>query len=131
MLRRPAWSGPLASGVVPAVPGFSALRSIDAEWAWGGSAGTGVKVAVIDSGIDASHPAIGRPPSGYVTVQRTASGLSYDPAPHDDAYGHGTIVSGLVLLAAPSRIGQEGETRQDRVALAEQLHAGDDRSSLI
>jgi subtilisin family serine protease len=83
------------------MPAFSALRSIDAEWAWGGTAGAGVKVAVIDSGIDASHPAIGRPPSGYVTVQRTAGGLTYDPAPHDDAYGHGTACAGIIRAIAP------------------------------
>ncbi len=27
------------------------------EWAWGGSTGAGVKVAVVDSGVDADHPA--------------------------------------------------------------------------
>ena len=32
--------------------------SVTREWAWGGSAGAGVKVAVVDSGIDADHPAV-------------------------------------------------------------------------
>lgn len=101
MLRRPAWSGPLASGVVPTLPAFSALEEVTPDWAWGSSSGAGVKVAVIDSGIDAQHPAVGRPLSGYVTVQRTASGLTYDPTPHDDAYGHGTACAGIIRAIAP------------------------------
>src|SRR5262245_65464600 len=30
------------------------------EWAWGGSKGRGVRVCVVDSGIDADHPLVGR-----------------------------------------------------------------------
>jgi subtilisin len=35
-------------------------RPIDKEWAWGGASGAGITVAVVDSGIDAGHPAVGR-----------------------------------------------------------------------
>ena len=41
---------------------------ITEKWAWGGSTGEGVKVAVIDSGIDATHPRVG-PISGGVIVE--------------------------------------------------------------
>jgi subtilisin family serine protease len=29
---------------------------IDKEWAWGGATGAGIDVAVIDSGVDPTHP---------------------------------------------------------------------------
>ena len=41
---------------------------ITREWAWGGATGAGVKVAVIDSGVDGSHPAVGRV-AGAVAVE--------------------------------------------------------------
>lgn len=62
--------------------------------------GGGVRVAVIDTGIDASHPLFaGRVLPGYDFV-------SLDSVPNDEpggiAYGHGTFVSGLVTLTAPN-----------------------------
>jgi subtilisin family serine protease len=101
MQRRPAWSGPFSTGVVPILPAVSPLDDISAEWAWGGSSGAGVKVAVIDSGIDANHPAIGQPVSGYVTIQRRQQSLIFDESPHDDAYGHGTACAGIIRGLAP------------------------------
>lgn len=63
--------------------------------------GGGVKVAVIDTGIDSSHPLFaGRISSdGYDFVTGGA-------VPTDEAggagYGHGTFVSGLITLVAPN-----------------------------
>jgi subtilisin family serine protease len=59
-------------------------------------------VAVVDSGVDASHPAVG-------AVDRAAA-LQWDPeteealtteGPHDDLFGHGTACAGIIRLAAP------------------------------
>ena len=74
---------------------------ITPEWAWEGSRGAGVKVAVIDSGIDASHPLVGGTVSGYVLIQDSPDGLVYDTEPHSDAYGHGTACAGIIRRAAP------------------------------
>ena len=101
MQRRPAWSGPFAAGLVPTIPALSALDDITAEWAWGDGTGAGVKVAVIDSGIDDTHPAIGAPVSGYVTIQRQQQTLTFDESPHGDAYGHGTACAGIIRAIAP------------------------------
>ena len=35
-------------------------QPIDKDWAWGGVSGAGITVAVVDSGVDAAHPAVGR-----------------------------------------------------------------------
>ena len=40
--------------------GVSRLERVSAEWAWGGADGAGVRVAILDSGVDGSHPMIPR-----------------------------------------------------------------------
>jgi subtilisin family serine protease len=77
------------------------LDELDREWAWGGSSGRGVKVAIVDSGVDAGHPAIGNV-DGYVAISEGTDGtLVYDTDPHEDGYGHGTACAGIVRAAAP------------------------------
>ncbi len=64
--------------------------------------GNGVMVAIIDTGVDTSHPALsGRLFSGYDYVDN-------DSNPSETgmgvAYGHGTMVAGVVALVAPGAI---------------------------
>jgi len=63
--------------------------------------GRGVRVAVLDTGIDASHPAL----SGRLLPGRDFIDDDDDPSEegsvNNGAYGHGTHVAGLVALAAP------------------------------
>ncbi|HLJ68280.1 MAG TPA: hypothetical protein VKX16_13055 [Chloroflexota bacterium] len=40
------------------------------DWAWGGATGEGVKVCVVDSGIEADHPALEGMVRGGVVVER-------------------------------------------------------------
>jgi subtilisin family serine protease len=94
-----AWGLTLDS--VPTIPPVPRLDDIDAEWAWGGSDGTGVRIAVIDSGVDESHPAIGAPVSGYVEVSEGPAGLVYDNQIHGDTSGHGTMCAGIIRSLAP------------------------------
>jgi subtilisin family serine protease len=66
------------------------------------SQGAGVRVAVLDTGVDAKHPALaGKLVAGYDFVDGDT-----DPsevfAPGSLSYGHGTHVTGLVALAAPA-----------------------------
>jgi subtilisin family serine protease len=76
------------------------LAQITPEWAWGRSTGRGVKVAVIDSGIDPGHPAVGEL-AGWVSVHEGPDGPIYKTEPHVDDYGHGTACGGIIRRIAP------------------------------
>jgi subtilisin family serine protease len=59
-----------------------------------------VKVAVVDSGIDAGHEAVGGSISGYVAITDGPLGLVHDTDPHEDSYGHGTACAGIIRSLA-------------------------------
>ena len=65
------------------------------------SDGSGITVAVIDTGIDGTHPALaGRLRPGFDFIDNDAD-ASEEGTAANAAYGHGTHVAGLVALAAP------------------------------
>lgn len=99
--RRPAWSSAFAPDALEEVEPVLPMDGMDAEWAWGGSTGRGIKVAVVDSGVDAGHPAVGGV-DGYVSISEgEGGGLLYDTQPHEDGYGHGTACAGIIRGLAP------------------------------
>ena len=64
--------------------------------------GAGVTIAVLDTGIDVTHPAlVGRLVNGYDFVDLDADPSEVGSAGQNLAYGHGTHVAGLVALVAP------------------------------
>jgi len=99
---RPAWSDAFAPGTLAPLQAYPPLdqRTISREWAWGGGGGRGVKVAIIDSGVDASHPAVGGV-DGYVAIREHKGKITYDASPHPDDYGHGTACAGVIRSLAP------------------------------
>jgi subtilisin family serine protease len=106
---KPAWSwqfeperlaSAAAAGRVAALP---VTGPITPEWAWGGADGAGVKVAVIDSGIDASHPAVGSVEGGVVVDMDRATGEAVvREEAHGDAFGHGTACAAIIRSLAPA-----------------------------
>jgi subtilisin family serine protease len=70
-------------------------------WAFGGSSGAGVRVAIVDSGIEATHPLVGLVESAVMVVQDSEGELSVAPDDEGDAYGHGTACAGIVRKLAP------------------------------
>ena len=77
------------------------LRHYGAERAWDFSKGAGAEVAVIDSGIDASHPDL----ASRVTGQGNCDPPPCIGASANDTEGHGTHVSGLACAASDSGFG--------------------------
>lgn len=100
-LDLPAWSEPFAPEARQRLIRAAALRLVDREWAWGGSTGAGVRVAIIDSGVEGSHPVVGGRLARSVTVEIVgdeANVVDDDPI---DMYGHGTACAGIVVGLAP------------------------------
>lgn len=98
----PAWSWQFAPDQIQQLPPLQELESITPEWAWGGSTGAGVKVAVIDSGIDNDHPAIEGHVKGYISFFEDREGhMRSSEEPHNDAFGHGTACAGIIRRLAP------------------------------
>lgn len=71
------------------------------EWAWGGSTGKGVRVCIVDSGIDADHPMIGGMLRGGAVVEKGEDGVRVHDGVHDDLFGHGTACAAIVHNLAP------------------------------
>ena len=71
------------------------MKAIDAPGAWdAGYTGAGVRVAILDSGIDPEHPDL----APNLNTALSTSFVPYEPY-IDDGDGHGTHVAGIVAAA--------------------------------
>jgi subtilisin len=119
----PAWSLPLDAveriRVEAQWPG-----SIDREWAFAGSTGEGVRVAILDSGIEVGHPLVGEIHETYAVSVDAEGNAEIGPDEQGDRCGHGTACAGIVRSLAPDcelvsvRVLGEGYTGSGRVMLA-------------
>ena len=101
---RPAWSNEFDAETLHAIRTAGPIGEITREWAWGGSTGRGVRVAVIDSGIEADHPAVGGQVRGSVIVEydpRAKAQVRIVEEPPRDLFGHGTACAGIIHGLAP------------------------------
>jgi subtilisin family serine protease len=75
-------------------------RDVTSEWAWGGASGRGVRVCVVDSGIDGTHPDVGQV-LGSFAVDGAPGELSVVPDDTGDLCGHGTACASVIRSIAP------------------------------
>jgi subtilisin len=68
---------------------------IDADLAWSTTKGTGVKVAIVDTGIDMDHPDLAANIKGGINTI-APKGRYKDPDNFDDDHGHGSHCAGIV-----------------------------------
>ena len=66
---RPAWSHHFTADVIQELLAQGPFARITPEWAWGGSTGKGIRVAVVDSGVEYDHPALHDCVKGGVIVE--------------------------------------------------------------
>jgi subtilisin len=97
----PAFSWPIRPDDQPSIRPVR-WHEVTPEWAWGGSLGAGVKVCVVDSGVDATHPAVGGMLRGSVVVQRGEQGPEVREEAPVDVFGHGTACAGIIHRLAPA-----------------------------
>jgi len=101
-VTQPAWSEQFDRNRLASVK-LVLPAAITREWAWQGATGAGVRVAVVDSGIDGTHPLVGGINGGVA--------LEYDPespdgvrttnGAHADLFGHGTACAAIIRRVAP------------------------------
>lgn len=99
---RPAWSEAFAPTARDGLARSAPLGRLDRASVFGAADGSGVTVAVVDSGVDVDHPALGGRPIRRLTVELDgdAARVVDDPDP-DDPVGHGTACAGIVGAIAP------------------------------
>ena len=99
---RPAWSEPFLDGRRDALRRERPIAALDRDAAFGGSDGSGVLVAVIDSGVDGANPAVGGRLVESVRVELAEDGPVVIPDPEAiDVVGHGTACAGIIHELAP------------------------------
>jgi subtilisin family serine protease len=98
-LDLPAWSEPFTD--VAGLARRMRLRGITRDWAWGGSTGAGVRVGIVDSGLEASHPRLNGRVVQSVAVQLVDGEPEVVPDDGTDLYGHATACGGIILGMAP------------------------------
>jgi subtilisin len=79
---------------------IAAPTEITREWAWGGSTGRGVRVCVIDSGVDPDHPLVGGGVELFAADEEP-DGWAVRPDDAGDVAGHGTACAGIIRSLAP------------------------------
>ena len=77
------------------------IATIDRAWAFGAGDGAGVTVAVIDSGVEGSHPAIGGALVESVRIELDGEDTAVVADEPTDAVGHGTACAGIIHALAP------------------------------
>jgi subtilisin family serine protease len=98
----PAWSEPFVGDRRERLVRLVPIAGMDREMALGGVDGAGVTVAIVDSGVERDHPAVG---GKLVRSVRVEPG-DEDPVVVDDpeaidVVGHGTACAGIIHGLAP------------------------------
>jgi subtilisin len=96
----PAWSLDADTARSDTIPAHWP-HTADRAWAFGDGRGAGVRVAIVDSGVDASHPVLAGPIARAVWVDVDGDPAAVRADEAGDVSGHGTACAGIVRALAP------------------------------
>ena len=96
----PAWSLPAGAVERIALP-TAWPESVTRDWAWEGARGEGVRVCVLDSGIERDHPLVGRVDRSVAVVKGEDGEPQVIEDDEGDLCGHGTACAGIIRAVAP------------------------------
>jgi subtilisin len=96
----PAWSLPAAAGDSIRLPSSWPER-VTREWAWGDATGAGVRVCVLDSGVELDHPEVGKVDQSIAISLEGDEVIVEDEDTAGDLCGHGTACAGVIRSLAP------------------------------
>jgi subtilisin len=69
--------------------------------AWGNATGRGVRVCIVDSGVEQDHPRVGPVADARAVEEQSDGSWSVVPAKAQDLSGHGTACASVVRSVAP------------------------------
>lgn len=96
----PAWSLSSTSLEGIAIPLEWPAR-VDRDWAWAGSSGRGIRVCIVDSGIESGHPLVGEVEGAVVVEAGDEGEFTVRDDDEGDPCGHGTACAGIIRALAP------------------------------
>lgn len=96
----PAWSEPFAHPRRE-LRRRMRVRGVTREWAWGGATGAGIRIGIIDSGLENGHPQLRGRVVENVAVEMGDEGPTVVPDEPRDLFGHGTACGAIILSLAP------------------------------
>ena len=97
---RPAWSLPAGAADAIKIP-VEWPGEVTRDWAWGGSTGKGVRVCILDSGVDQGHPLVGEIQQSVAVSVGPNDEVIVEDDTEGDLCGHGTACAGIVRSLAP------------------------------
>ena len=97
----PAWSLP-QDAVDRIAMSVEWPERVTPEWAWGGSTGEGVRVCILDSGVELKHPLVGELAGAYTVDIGDEGEVIVTDDEEGDLCGHGTACAGIVRALAPA-----------------------------
>jgi subtilisin family serine protease len=96
----PAWSLPADDvgriGIASDWP-----EPVTREWAWAGATGAGVRVCILDSGVEEGHPLVGELQGSIAINVGSDEEVTVAADAEGDLCGHGTACAGIVRSLAP------------------------------
>lgn len=105
------------------------LQKIGAEEAWATTTGAGVRIGIVDTGIDLTHEDL----AGRVVAHTSCLGSGGDPArcagSGQDEQGHGTHVAGIAAAIGDNGVGVAGVAPDAELVVAKVL--GGDGSGTV
>ena len=96
----PAWSLP-KDAVDQIALGTHWPERVTREWALEGATGKGIRVCILDSGVDPTHPSVGELESAVAISIGANDEVVAEEDTEGDVSGHGTACAGIVRRLAP------------------------------
>ena len=95
----PAWSLPASARDSIAIP-LEWPEQVTREWAFGDAKGNGVRVCVLDSGVEPNHPLVGEIEGAVAMVVGDDGEFTAVEDTEGDLCGHGTACAGIIRSLA-------------------------------
>lgn len=114
-------AGPASASEDPSYADQWGLEQIGAETAWTRTTGTGVRIGIVDTGVDLEHEDL----AGKVVASANCVGSAGDPGACQDTaqddQGHGTHVSGIAAAVTDNAKGIAGVAPDAELVVAKVL----------